>query len=147
VAKCNLFQPSVTVHMSPPAKSDSRLRQPWIYQQPNVPSTRLCDQLNNATGSDNLLLSELADPAGADDEGNVGKATLSEDLGVAEGEEVEDGDGVGLLAGDVGLTLLKGDEGPQLLDVDGRLPEVVLLLVEVTHTDLSEVTGICRGQG
>jgi hypothetical protein len=102
----------------------------------------LRDQLNNTTSLLDLLLGQAAHPPGADDQGNLGQAALSEDLGVAEGEEVEDRDGVLLLAGDVGITGLDGDKGPQLVEVDDGLPEVVLLLVEVSHTDLSEVTGM-----
>lgn len=67
-------------------------------------------QLNNTTSLLDLLLSELADPSCADNQRNFGEAALAEQLGVAEGEEVENGDGVLLLAGDVGLTGLGGDE-------------------------------------
>lgn len=67
---------------------------------------------------------EGRDPAGLDDDGDLGNAALSEELGVAEGQEVDDGDGVLLLAVQVGSALLSGDEGPQLLQVDNGLPEV-----------------------
>jgi hypothetical protein len=100
----------------------------------------LRDQLNNTTSLLDLLLGQAAHPPGADDQGNLGQAALAEDLGVAEGEEVEDGDGVLLGAGNVGLAGLGGDESPELVEVDDGLPEVVLLLVEVPHTNLTEVT-------
>lgn len=74
-------------------------------------------KLNNTTGLGDLLLGQAADPSCADNQGDFGETALAEDLGVAEGEEVEDGDGVLLLAGDVGVTGLSGDERPQLLDV------------------------------
>jgi hypothetical protein len=139
-------------------------------------SKRLCHQLDNAAGLCDLLLRQLAHPPRAHDQRDLGDAALAEDLGVAEGEEVEDGDGVLLLAGEVGLAGLTGDEGPELpcvstllqldstlhrprvflidarvggwrarsylVQVDDGLPEVVLLLVEVPHTNLSEVTRV-----
>lgn len=79
-----------------------------------IETTKLCDQLDDTTSLSDLLLGELADPAGTDDEGNFGETALSENLGVAEGEEVDDGDGVLLLALDVGLADLGGDERPEL---------------------------------
>ena len=99
-------------------------------------------KLNNAAGLLDLLLSQPADPSCAHDQRDLGDAALAEDLGVAEREEVEDGDGVLLGTGDVGLTGLERDERPELVEVHNGLPEVVLLLVEVSHTDLSEVTGM-----
>lgn len=74
----------------------------------------LSHQLYNTTSLLDLLLSQLADPSCADNQGDFGDAALAEQLGVAEREKVEDGDGVLLLAGDVGVTGLGGDEGPQL---------------------------------
>jgi hypothetical protein len=70
----------------------------------------LCHQLYNTTSLLDLLLSKLADPSCADNQGDFGDAALSEQLGVAKGEKVEDGDGVLLLAGDVSITGLNGDE-------------------------------------
>lgn len=67
-------------------------------------------QLDNTTSLLDLLLSELADPSCADNQRDFRNAALAEQLGVAQGEKVEDGDGVLLLAGDVGLTGLDGDE-------------------------------------
>lgn len=170
-----------------------------------VGEKNLRNQLDDATGLRDLLLRQLADPSRADDQGDFGQAALAEDLRVAEGQEVEDRDGVLLLAGDVGLTGLGRDEGPQLesqsvhvgsskcfsanamaecnsrmrrverhrrrgpscptspvassnrldhrsrefggicmylVQVDDGLPEVVLLLVEVPHTNLTEVTRV-----
>ena len=77
-------------------------------------SRNLRHQLDNTTGLGDLLLSQLADVPGADDDRDLGDAALAEDLGVAQGEEVEDGGGVLLLAGEVGLAGLGGDEGPEL---------------------------------
>ena len=101
----------------------------------------LCDKLDNTTSFLDLLLGLGADVAGADDDGDSGETALSEDLSVAVVEEVEDGS-VLALVGEVLVTLLGGDERPELVQVDNGLPEQVLLLVEVTHTNLSEVTGM-----
>lgn len=80
-----------------------------------VPAARhLRNQLNDTTGFLDLALSLLADPPGPDDDGDLWKSALAEHLGVSEGKEVEDGGGVGLLAGNVGITSLFGDEGPKL---------------------------------
>lgn len=75
---------------------------------------RLCDQLNDTTGGDDLLLSELGEPSGADDDWNVWEASLSEDLGVSEWKEIDNWEGVLVLVLEVLLTLLSWDEGPKL---------------------------------
>lgn len=101
-------------------------------------ATSLCDELDNTTGLLDLALGLSRDVAGADDDGDLGETALAEDLGVAEGQEVEDGGRVGVgLAREVLLALLGGDEGPELLEVDDGSPELVLELVEVAHTDLT----------
>lgn len=118
----------------------------------------LCDELDDTTSLLDLLLSLGADVAGADDNGDGRETTLAENLGVAVVKEVEDGS-ISTLLGEVLVTLLGGDERPELVQVCDRLdleglhatrprltdyglPEKVLHLVEVTHTDLSEVTGV-----
>ena len=118
----------------------------------------LCDELDNTTSLLDLLLSLGTDVAGADDNGDSRETALAENLGVAVVEEVEDRS-VSALFGEVLVTLLGGDERPELVQVCDRLdlggvyatkpqltdyglPEKVLHLVEVTHTDLSEVTGV-----
>jgi hypothetical protein len=85
-----------------------------LRRDKNTNIQRLCDQLNNTTGLLDLLLGIAAEVAGTDDEGDLGETALAEDLGVAEGQEVDDGGGVGLLAAQVGVTLLGGDESPEL---------------------------------
>jgi hypothetical protein len=89
---------------------------------------RLCDELDNTTSLLDLLLGLGRDVAGADDDRDGGETALSEDLGVAEREEVEDGSLVGLL-GEVGVALLSRNEGPELVEVDNGLPELLLGLV------------------
>lgn len=75
---------------------------------------RLSDQLSDTTRLLDLLLSIPAEVSGANNDGDLGDAALAQDLGVAEGEEVDDGGGVSLLAAQVGFTLLGWDERPQL---------------------------------
>jgi hypothetical protein len=79
-----------------------------------VVTCRLCDELDDTTGLLDLALGVLGEVAGTDDDGDLRDATLAEDLAVAEGEEVEDGGGLGGLVGQVLLALLSGDEGPEL---------------------------------
>lgn len=88
----------------------------------------LCDELDDTTSLLDLLLGVLRNVTGANDDGDLGKTTLAEDLGVAEGEKVENGSLVGLL-GEVLLALLSGDERPELVQVDDGLPELLLGLV------------------
>lgn len=74
----------------------------------------LSDELDDTTGLLDLALGLGADVAGLDDDGDVGEAALAEELGVAEGEEVDDGRLVGRLGAEVLIALLGGDEGPEL---------------------------------
>jgi hypothetical protein len=55
-------------------------------------------------------------------------------------KSVDDGDDVRLSG--VALALRSRNERPELVDVDRGLPGRVARQVEVTHTDLSEVTGV-----
>lgn len=88
---------------------------PVFHPPSEIPDfPHLSNELNNTTGSLDLLLSIPAEVASADDDGDLGETALAENLGVAEGKEVDDGGGVGLLAAQVGITLLGGDERPQL---------------------------------
>lgn len=75
---------------------------------------RLCDELDNTTSLLDLALGILGEVTGADDEWDVWKAALSEDLAVAEWEEVEDWSGVLAGTGGVLLALLERDERPEL---------------------------------
>ena len=102
----------------------------------------LCDELDDTASLLDLLLSLSGNVAGTDDDRDSGETALSEDLGVAEGEEVEDGSLVRRLVGEVGVALVGGDQRPELVEVDDGLPELLLRLVEVTHTDFTEVTGM-----
>lgn len=124
----------------------------------------LCDELDDTASLLDLALGLLGNVAGLDDDGDLGNATLAEDLGVAERKEVKDG-GVATLLLEVLLALLGGDEGPELVEVDDGLPELLVGLVDcrlceqidrkflkmvvkyqekrtITHADLSKVTGM-----
>ena len=74
----------------------------------------LCNQLNNTSSRYDLSLCLLANPACAHYQWYLWDSALAEDFAVAEGGEVEDGDGVGFLAGDVLSAELDRDEGPEL---------------------------------
>lgn len=102
----------------------------------------LCDELDNTASLLDLLLGLSGNVAGADDDRDSRETTLAENLGVAEGEEVEDRSLVRRLVGEVCVALLGGDQRPELVEVDDGLPELLLRLVEVTHTDFTEVTGM-----
>lgn len=129
-------------------------------------SIRLGNELNDSTGIRNLLLGLLADISCADDNGGLGQAALSEELGVSESVKVDERGGVGgrvlqgLLA-DVGrdqrpqlqdwlisdnlsvaILWLWGFSVSYLVDVDLGLPLVVPEEVEAPHTDLTEVTRV-----
>ena len=93
-------------------------------------------EFDEATDSLELLLGELGDVAGADDAGG-GDDAVAEELGLAVGEEVDDGEIAALLeGGDV------GDQLGELVEVDGGLPGGVGLLVVVAHAALAEVSGV-----
>lgn len=86
------------------------------------PSLR--NKLNDTTSLLDLLLGQLADPPGTHNDGHIRNATLAKKLGVAERQQVDDGDSVLLAAGEVGLTLFGGDEAPELRLRRGRLDSV-----------------------
>ena len=93
---------------------------------------------DGATSLLELLLSLLGDPTGLDNAGDL-DITVTEELGEALGEQVDDGELaalLGLLGG------VSGDHGGQVVEVDGGLPVGVALVVQVAHADLSEVTGM-----
>jgi hypothetical protein len=93
-------------------------------------------EFDGTTSTLDLLFGELGDIAGLDDAGS-GDDTVAEELGLAEGEEVDDGEVTALLEGS-GV----GDELGELVQVDGGLPGGVGLLVVVAHTQLAEVAGV-----
>jgi hypothetical protein len=74
----------------------------------------LTDQLNDTTSFLDFALSLGGEVSCTNDERDFWNATLAENLGVAEGEEVKDWSGVGFLVGKVLLALLDWDKGPEL---------------------------------
>jgi len=102
----------------------------------------LSNQLNHATSLLDLLLSQRRHVTGLDDNRDIGETTLSKELGVTSSEQVDYRNGITGGLGEVLLARLGGDKSPQLVEVEGGLPELVVGLVEVSHTNLSEVTGM-----
>lgn len=103
---------------------------------------RLSNQFNNTTNSSDLLLSQLGNKSGLDNDWNLWQLSLTQNLTVTVGQGVNDwgsrrGGGLQVL-----VSLLGVNQRPQLLQVDLWLPEVVSLLVEVSHTNLTEVTRV-----
>jgi hypothetical protein len=93
---------------------------------------------DGATSLAELLLSLLGHPTGLDDARDL-DVTVTEELGEALGEEVDNGELAALLGLGSGLS---SDHGGQVVEVDGGLPVGVALVVEVAHADLTEVTGM-----
>ena len=85
-----------------------------VVTSPPLSSLRLCDEFDNTAGLGDLLLGQLADPPRAHDERDLRDAALAKDLGVAEREEIDNGGGVALLAGNVFVAGLLGDKRPEL---------------------------------
>lgn len=102
----------------------------------------LGNELNDATGLLDLLLSLSRDKAGLDNDGDLGKSTLAKNLAVTKSKSVNDGGSARGRLLKVLLSLLLRNKSPQTLDVNDGSPEVVLLLVEVSHTDLTKVTRV-----
>merc|ERR1712128_73511 len=93
---------------------------------------KLSNENADAAGGLDLLLSLTREETSLDDDGLGGETTLAEDLEEATLGDVNDGGDGGLL----------GHEAPQLLDVHRAAVTRVVVLVEVAHTDLTEVTGM-----
>lgn len=105
-----------------------------------IQSDYLGDGDANTTSLDNLLLSELGEETSLDDSGLL-EDTITENLEETSLETVNDGD----LAISTSLSLFTNslrEESGQSIDVDGGAVILVLGLVEVTHTELTEVTRV-----
>jgi len=101
---------------------------------------RLGDELNGSSDLLDLLLGELGDELGPDDDRLLWQVSLAQHLEVSKLGDVNDGRLAGSLGG--GEPGLLSQKSPQLVQVDDRAVVVVLLLVEVAHTDLSEVSRV-----
>jgi len=104
--------------------------------------SRLCDGHASATGGLDLFFGAAGEELGLDDERLCEALALAEDLEVACGDAVNDGDGASCAA--LALTVLLGDQRWQCVHVDDRAETVggARSLVEVTHTDFPEVTRV-----
>ena len=101
---------------------------------------RLSGKLARASGLLNLLLRGAAEKACLDDDRHVREVALSEAFEVAMLLQVKNR---GL--GRISLGLLQNlitEEGPELVDVDGRAKELVPLQVVAAHTDLTKVSRV-----
>lgn len=100
----------------------------------------LSDQFNNTTSSLDLFFSQLRNESGLDNDRDVWNSTLTQDLTVTSSQSVNNwSSGLGRRL-QVFFSLFFRDQSPQLVQVQDWFPEVVLLLVEVSHTNLTEVT-------
>ena len=89
------------------------------------------------TSSLDLLLSTTRDELGADNDGLLGQATLGKNLVETVLKGIDDSDLLGVL---VLVADFLTNQGPDLVKVDNGTVELVVGLVEVSHTDLTEVT-------
>ena len=103
-------------------------------------SHHLRNQLDDTADLLDLLLSQSRDPARLHNHGQLGETALTEDLAVARGESVNDGDFRRL--GGHAAAQVSGHKGPELVQVDNRLVLGVAQQVVVAHTDLTEVTRV-----
>lgn len=109
----------------------------------SVVAGRLGSEDSNAADRLDLALSLLREELRLDDHRLLREHTVAEHLGEAEATDIDDRDsvllGIGLSV--VGAELLR-HERPHAVDVHGRAVELLLRLVEVAHTNLTEVTRV-----
>jgi hypothetical protein len=110
-----------------------------------------CNEDAGATGFLDSLLSSLGEELGLDDDGDLGEGALAEYLEKALDEAMNviiiysfgDIDNSGLVLGGLSLgSSCFGHEGPELVEVDGGTELLVSLQTEVTHSPLTEVSGM-----
>ena len=107
----------------------------------NTVPTILSSEDTSTSSSLNLLLSNTADELGLHHDRSVNAAS-AEELEHSVGLEVDHGRLSGVLHSLL-LSLLR-EQMPQLVHIDGRAVLGVTLQVEVSHTDLSEVSRVAR---
>lgn len=90
----------------------------------------------------NLFFGSLGEKSGLNDDRARRKITLTEDL---EDSVTGDINNRGLIAS-VSSAGLLGDKRPQLINIYGGFVELVLLVVNVTLTDLTEVSWMAKRQ-
>jgi hypothetical protein len=86
-----------------------------------------------------LLLSQLGERSGSNNDWLLWKVTLTEDLKDTSLFAVDDWDLSGLSVGDSGFLR---DEGPNLLNVDSWAVISVASEMEMSHTNLTEITRV-----
>ena len=109
------------------------------YQQRNSACLHLGDQLTSAASGLNLLLRELAEIPGFDDEGHFRESAFAENLEDSVSGTVKDGS---LVAG-LGLGEdLVSEDGPKLVHIGDRAEGLVTFQVVVAHTNFTEETRV-----
>lgn len=101
---------------------------------------RLSDQFNNTTSSSDFFFSQLGDESSFDDNWNIWNSTLTQDLTVTGCQSVNNWSSFLGSRFQVLVSLVFWDQCPQFVQVQDWLPEMSLLLVEVSHTNLTEIT-------
>jgi len=97
----------------------------------------LLDELTDTTNLLDLLLGQLAEISSSDDNWLLWKDTLTKDLEDASLLAINNWDLGGLSVSDSGLFW---DEAPYLIDVDGWAVISISSEMEMSHSDLTEVT-------
>merc|ERR1719446_197406 len=111
-----------------------------------VRNSPLCCQDARAARLLDLLLGELREELGLDGDGLLGELALAKALKDSELSEVDKGgSAVGLVG--VLLALVKAHHAPELVHVDRGHVVRVLLVVEIAHTHLTEVTRVILVEG
>jgi len=101
----------------------------------------LCGQDAGTTSLLDLLLRLLGEKLSLHSNGLLGQLALAEALEDAELSQVDEGSSAISLLG-VLLALLEANHRPELVHVDGGHVVRVLLVVEITHTHLTEITRV-----
>ncbi len=101
---------------------------------------RLSDQFNNTTSSSDFFFSQLGDESSFDDNWNIWNSTFTQNLTVTGSQGVDDWSRRWRSTLQVLVSLVFWDQCPQFVQVQDWLPEMSLLLVEVSHTNLTEIT-------
>lgn len=114
---CNEGKTPRTIRLGDFEPSDVQLR-----NHRSCPLTLSCDKLYNTASLLHFAFRIGADVASFDDDGYFRDAAFAEQLRVAEIEEVDDRSLIGGLGVEVLLPLLLGNERPELVEVDHRLP-------------------------
>lgn len=108
----------------------------------NLNSLYLGNENASTTNSLDLFFSRAREETGLDDAGDLGKITLTEDLTETGLQGINDGNRTILAS----LTGFFRSQRPELVQIDDGTVGSLLGDVEVTHTNLSKVTGMVSVQ-